>query len=289
LLFQLLVNGFIAGSIYALVAVGYTLIYGILKFINFAHGEIFMLGAYGAFFLVVRCKINIFIAFPLTMFLVALAGVIIERLAYRPLRNASRLVTLLSAIGISICLQNIVALFFGNEMRSIRQGIIKPGWNVLGATITQNQVVIFAAACLQMVFLHLFLMRTKFGKAIRATAEDLKSAEILGINIDEVIAVTFALSSALAAVAGILVSFEQDMVPTMGIMTGLKAFTAAVVGGIGNVPGAMLGGIAIGLIENLGIAVIPSGYKDLIAFSILILMLMFRPIGLFGNLRERQL
>jgi len=285
----LLVNGFIAGSIYALVAVGYTLIYGILKFINFAHGEIFMLGAYGAFFLVVRCKINIFIAFPLTMFLVALAGVIIERLAYRPLRNASRLVTLLSAIGISICLQNIVALFFGNEMRSIRQGIIKPGWNVLGATITQNQVVIFAAACLQMVFLHLFLMRTKFGKAIRATAEDLKSAEILGINIDEVIAVTFALSSALAAVAGILVSFEQDMVPTMGIMTGLKAFTAAVVGGIGNVPGAMLGGIAIGLIENLGIAVIPSGYKDLIAFSILILMLMFRPIGLFGNLRERQL
>ncbi len=280
---QLIVNGLIAGSIYALIALGYTMVYGVLKFINFAHGEIFMIGAYFGYLFYNRLQMSFPIAFLLAVLLTAAVGVIIEKVAYRPLRKSSRLTALITAIGVSIFLQNLISLIFGNYPRTMRSGLIKEGITLAGVIITPVQLIILITSILLMILLQVWINVTKMGKAIRATADNLEIASVIGIDVNRTISTTFAVGSGLGAVAGILVSLMQDIEPTMGVLSGVKAFTAAVVGGIGNIPGAMFGGYLIGLTENLAIWKISSQYKDLVSFVILIILLFFRPTGILGE------
>jgi len=285
LLAQLIANGIIAGSIYALVALGYTMVYGILKFINFAHGEVLMMGAYFAY-TATQFGAPLWLALIISMAAAALLGVIIERVAYRPLRFSGRIVPLITAVAMSLLLQSVTLIIWGGDIRTLRQGNVTAGREILGATITNHQLVIIISTAIILFFLFLFLKYARLGKAMRAATDNLSLAQTLGINVNRVIMVTFALGSALAAFAGVLIGVEQTIEPTMGVTLGIKAFTAAVVGGIGNVPGAVLGGFAIGLAENLGIWFIPSGYKDAIAFFILIIMLIFKPTGILGESKE---
>jgi len=286
---QLIANGIIAGSIYALVALGYTMVYGILKFINFAHGEVYMLGAYFAYVLAKVYHVPIVAAFIISMILCAIVGVIIERVAYRPLRKSTRLAPLITAIALSIFLQSLALLVWGSEIRTFRTGEISKGHNILGAIVTDTQLMIIATTIVLMLLLWLFIKKTKIGKAMRATADNLEVAKLIGINTDRVIATVFAIGSALAAAGGILIGIEQNLEPTMGVTIGIKAFTATVVGGIGNIWGAVVGALLIGLVENIGIWFIPSGYKDAIAFVILVIMLIFKPSGIFGSGREEDI
>jgi len=286
---QLIANGLIAGSIYALVALGYTMVYGILEFINFAHGEVLMIGAYIAYSLVVFVGLPIWLAMLLSMLLSAGIGIIIERLAYRPLRNANRLSPLITAIALSIFLQSVILLIYGADIRTFRTQEITKGHTILGAVITDHQLLIIATTITLMLVLYLFVTRTKLGTAMRAAADNRNLATMIGINTNRIIAIVFAIGSALAAAAGVLVGVEQNLEPTMGVTLGVKAFTAAVIGGIGNIYGAALGGLAIGLIENIGIWFIPSGYKDAIAFFILVIMLLFRPRGILGGKKEEDI
>ena len=286
---QLIANGIIAGSIYALVALGYTMVYGILKFINFAHGEVYMLGAYFAYVLAKVYHVPIVAAFIISMILCAIVGVIIERVAYRPLRKSTRLAPLITAIALSIFLQSLALLVWGSEIRTFRTGEISKGHNILGAIVTDTQLMIIATTIVLMLLLWLFIKKTKLGKAMRATADNLEVAKLIGINTDRVIATVFAIGSALAAAGGILIGIEQNLEPTMGVTIGIKAFTATVVGGIGNIWGAVVGALLIGLVENIGIWFIPSGYKDAIAFVILVIMLIFKPSGIFGAGREEDI
>ncbi|MEK6977346.1 MAG: branched-chain amino acid ABC transporter permease [Candidatus Hydrothermarchaeota archaeon] len=285
LLAQLLVNGLVAGGIYALVAVGYTMVYGVLKFINFAHGELVMLGAFVTYTLAVPMGLGLLPAFLLAVPLVAVVGVVIERAAYRPLRRASRLAPLITAIGVSILLQSLAILLWGPEIRSFSIAPAK-GMEFFGATVTPVQILIVLTSIALMGLLHLLVESTKMGKAMRATADSLETASVVGIDTDRVIAWVFALGSALACVAGVLIAMEENMEPTMGTLIGIKAFTAAVVGGIGNIKGAVVGGFLIGIVENLGIWKLPAGYKDAIAFVILMGILLFKPTGLFGERLE---
>jgi len=280
---QLIANGIIAGGIYSLVALGYTMVYGILKFINFAHGEIFMIGAYIAWLFNVIFGVNILIAFLISMIGCAILGFIIEKVAYKPLRKASRLAPLITAIGISLLLQSIALLAFGAQIRTFRTGTIERGIPILGASITKIQIIIILVSLVLMLLLHFFVKYSRTGKAVRAVADNPELASTIGINIDKVISIVFIIGSALAAAAGVLIGIEQNLQPTMGVSIGIKAFTAAVIGGIGNIYGALIGGYLIGLIENIGIWFIPSGYKDAIAFFVLLIMLLFRPEGLFGK------
>ena len=286
---QLIANGIIAGSIYALVALGYTMVYGILKFINFAHGEVYMLGAYFAYVLAKVYHVPIVAAFIISMILCAIVGEIIERVAYRPLRKSTRLAPLITAIALSIFLQSLALLVWGSEIRTFRTGEISKGHNILGAIVTDTQLMIIATTIVLMLLLWLFIKKTKIGKAMRATADNLEVAKLIGINTDRVIATVFAIGSALAAAGGILIGIEQNLEPTMGVTIGIKAFTATVVGGIGNIWGAVVGALLIGLVENIGIWFIPSGYKDAIAFVILVIMLIFKPSGIFGSGREEDI
>lgn len=286
---QLIANGLIAGAIYALVALGYTMVYGILKFINFAHGEVLMMGAYFAYVSVNTFHLPIWIALLVAMTLSALLGVILERVAYRPLRYSGRLAPLITAIALSIFLQSMALIIWGSEIKTLRTGTISKGHDVLGAIITNNQLLIIGTTLVVLILLHIFLKYSKLGKAMRAATDNLAVASTIGINVDRVIAITFAIGSALAAIAGVLVGIEQNIEPTMGVTLGVKAFTAAVVGGIGNIQGAVLGGFVIGLIENIGIWFIPSGYKDAIAFFVLVIMLVFKPGGLLGEKKEEDI
>ncbi|MDY6968409.1 MAG: branched-chain amino acid ABC transporter permease [Spirochaetota bacterium] len=299
-LFQHLINGLTLGSIYALIALGYTMVYGILKFINFAHGEILMFGTYIALLLfnsilaVTNNHSIIFLSFIVVtiigMSFSSVLGIIIEKIAYRPLRKASRLAPLLSAIGISISLMNIAALLFGTKPKKFHYPFNNDSFDILGVSITPHQILILVVGMFMMVSLKLFIDHTRLGKAMRATSENQDIAAIMGINVDFIISLTFAIGSALAAAAGVLIALEYKVEPTMGAMAGLKAFIAAVVGGIGSISGAMLGGIALGLLETFGVVIlgIPLGYKDTIAFSILIIILLFRPSGILRkNVREK--
>ncbi len=286
---QLIANGIIAGSIYGLVALGYTMVYGILKFINFAHGEVFMIGAYIGWVLFTFLGLPLWLSFIISMAGTALIGIFIEKIAYKPLRNASRLAPLITAIALSIFLQSLALLIFGSDIKTFRTGEIVPGHQIFGAVITNTQFLIIAVAVGLMVVLHLYIKYSKLGKAMRATSDNLQVAKLIGINTDKVITIVFAIGSALAAAAGVLIGIEQNLEPTMGVAIGIKAFTATVVGGIGNIYGAVIGAFMIGLIENLGIMFIPSGYKDAIAFFILIIFLIFKPQGLFGEKRETDI
>ncbi len=282
---QLIANGLIAGGIYALIALGYTLVYGILKFINFAHGEVVMISAYFAFILNTTLGLNVWVAALFSVFFAAALGMAMERIAYRPLRKAHVLAPLITAIGISLLLQSIALIAFGPDIKTYKADY-PDSFNLLGASVTYNQLAIIAISAIILVLLWLFFQKTKLGKATRAVADDTEVAESLGINSNKVISYTFALGSAVGAIGGVLVGLEQNISPTMGVMLGLKAFTAAVVGGIGNVAGAMVGGYFIGITENFAAWYLPSGYKDAVAFVILILFLLFKPNGLFGASKE---
>ncbi|MBW3014582.1 branched-chain amino acid ABC transporter permease [Candidatus Woesearchaeota archaeon] len=285
---QLIINGIIAGGIYALVALGYTMVYGILRFINFAHGEVFMLGAYLGWIFNIVLGVNVIVAFVLAMLGCAVAGYIIEKIAYKPLRGRGMLPPLITAIAISLFLQAMAILVFGAQIRTFRTGEVVRGITIpfIDAVITKIQIVIIVVSVALMVALHFYIKYTKTGKAMRAVADDYETASIVGINPNKVISYVFIIGSALAAAGGVLVGMEQNLTPTMGVSIGIKSFTAAVVGGIGNIYGALLGGFMIGLIENIGIWFIPSGYKDAIAFAVLLLFLLFKPTGIFGAKKE---
>ena len=291
---QQLINGLALGSVYALIALGYTMVYGILQLINFAHGEVYMLGAYLGIVLLgvmtyygltaYSLPLALLLTVSLSMVFCAIYGAVIERIAYRPLRNATKLAPLISAVGMSIILQNIVMLTQGKEYKNLPPQFDSVGFTFLGANVSPVQAFILAASILIMLGLHFFVAKTRMGKAMRATSQDRVMAGLVGININHVISITFMIGSALAAVAGVMVTLYYGVVHFfMGYLAGIKAFTAAVLGGIGSIPGAMLGGVLLGLIENFGASYISSVYKDAFAFIVLIIVLIIRPSGLLGQ------
>jgi len=292
---QHFINGLTVGGIYALIALGYTMVYGILKFINFAHGEILMMGTYisliiyDVFLNYFKTPFLIFVAFIISLIIgicfgVTL-GVSVEILAYKPLRNAPRLAPLLSAIGVSIILSNLAAFLFGTKSKKFQYPFDNTPITISGISISPNQLMILILSLILMVGLKIFIDKTKTGKAMRAASENQKVASLMGININRIISITFAIGSGLAVIAGVLIALDYKVYPTMGTMAGLKAFIAAVVGGIGNISGAMLGGIILGLLETFGTAVLglPVGFKDIIAFGVLIIILLFKPEGILGK------
>ncbi len=293
--FQHLMNGLTLGGIYALIALGYTMVYGILKFINFAHGDILMFGAYIGLFCFDALRgdaslgtwtfISFFIAMLISMVVTAGLGVATERIAYRPLRKANRLAPLLSAIGVSFILSNSAAWAWGTQSRKLNYPFDNTPFNIKGVVITPHQVMVLVVSLIMMVSLILFVNKTRMGKAMRAVSLDQDTSRLMGINVNQVISMTFAIGSALAASGGMLIALDYKVYPSMGMMLGLKAFVAAVVGGIGNIGGAMLGGILLGLLETFGVAIfgIPTAMKDTISFAILILVLLLKPEGLLGK------
>ena len=287
---QLLLNGIIAGSIYALIAIGFTVIYRTVKFFHFAHGVVYTAGAYFAYTLVISLHLNFVLSFFLAIILAGLLGITIDRFVYHPLRkqNASNLIFLLASFGVFIFLQNLIQLIYGAQILTIRTGPIKEGHHFLGAVITDTQILILAISIILMILLWLFIQKTKLGKAMRAVSDDPIAANIVGINPEKIILASFAIGSALAGAAGILISFETNIEPTMGFSALLKGIIAAIIGGIGSIPGAVLGGFFLGLAENLGIWKISSGWKDCIAFVILIIFLLIRPWGFLGTKTEKD-
>ncbi|PIE45877.1 MAG: high-affinity branched-chain amino acid ABC transporter permease LivH [Gammaproteobacteria bacterium] len=295
---QQIINGLTLGSIYALIAIGYTMVYGIIGLINFAHGEVYMIGAYVGISTIVgmpmlgitSIPIIILLAFVASIIITSGYGYAIEQVAYKPLRTSPRLVPLISAIGMSIFLQNYVANGQSNKDLALHP-LIQGRWTLLGdasddfaVTISALQIIIFIVTIGSMLALHLFIQKSRMGKAMRACSEDIGMAKLLGINADRVIALTFVLGAALAAVAGVLVALYYGVVnPFVGFIAGLKAFTAAVLGGIGSIPGAMLGGFILGLTESFTSAYLSTEYKDVVAFSLLVLVLLFRPTGILGK------
>lgn len=289
MLTQQLMNGLILGSTYALIALGYTMVYGIIELINFAHGEIYMFGAFVGLILVTVVKIPFALAFLIAMAAGALLGITVEYLAYRPLRQSSRLAALISAIGASIFLSNLALLIMGSKPYNFPSPFEPKVYPValFGKSlfvISRIELIVLTASLLMMLGLTFFVQRTKIGKAMRATAQDKDTASLMGININRIITVTFAIGSALGAAAGVMVGiYFRTVTPTMGLMPGLKGFVAAVIGGIGNIPGAMFGGILLGIAEVMGAAYISSQYRDAVAFALLIIVLLFKPSGLFGS------
>jgi branched-chain amino acid transport system permease protein len=282
ILAQLLVNGIIAGGTYALAAIGYSMVYSILKFINFAHGSVAMVGAYVVFGLTVTVlHLPIGLAFLISMILTGLLGVLIEKAAYKPLRNAPKLAPLTTAIAVSFVLDAVVMMVAGTDIKTYD---VKYQTYAIGPIyITSVQILIIAASLFFMLALYFLLTRTKMGKAIRAVADDLSMAEVAGINADLVISSVFFIGSALAAASGTLIGLDTNLQPTMGFNITVKAFAAVVLGGLGNVYGAIAGAFVIGIVENLGVWYIPPVWKDSIAYGILILVLLFRPAGIFGS------
>ena len=288
---QQLINGLSLGAIYALIALGYTMVYGVLRLINFAHGDVYMLGAFAGYFLANALNLDanpsILGAIVVTLGAMAICGaigVLIERFAYRPVRHHSRLTSLITDIGVSLLLEYGGQVAFGANPRFFPQMIRAEVYSVGGVQITNQNLLIIVVAIVMMFGLEFIVHRTRIGKAMRATSFNLSVAKLMGINTDYVIAFTFALGSALAAVGGVMVALAIPRIdPLMGLMTGLKAFVAAVLGGIGNIPGAMIGGVLIGLLETWIGATAYSTYRDAAAFAVLILILLFRPAGIMGT------
>ncbi len=293
---QQLVNGLTVGSTYALIAIGYTMVYGIIGMINFAHGEVYMIGSYVAFIVIAgltlmgldSLPIVMIAAFTGSIIIASAYGYSIERVAYRPLRGGNRLIPLISAIGMSIFLQNEILLSQDSKDKAIPN--LLPGNFVLGESamngvvISYMQVLIFIVTFVVMLALTYFISRSRLGRACRACAEDLKMANLLGINTNSIIALTFVIGAALAGVAAVLLGLQYGVInPHLGFLAGIKAFTAAVLGGIGSIPGAVLGGLLLGLAEAFGADIFGDQYKDVVAFSLLILVLLFRPTGILGR------
>jgi branched-chain amino acid transport system permease protein len=316
---QQLINGVSLGAIYSLIALGYTMVYGVLKLINFAHGDVYMVGAFMGYYianglgargaqmlgqsadgLIARgllgsgaiepSLVTALVVMLLAMAICAALGVIIERFAYRPVRKYSRLTALITAIGVSLLLENGGQVVFGADPKFFPELFKKRNIELLGgASINSADIIVLIIALVLMIGLQLVVYRTKTGRAMRAVSFNLQSAKLMGINTDRIIMFTFALGSALAAAAGVLVAIRIPRIdPLMGILVGLKAFVAAVLGGIGNIPGAMLGGLLIGITETMVVGYLSPTYKDAVAFAILILILLFRPSGLLGSVSQEK-
>ena len=286
---QQLINGVSLGSIYALIALGYTMIYGMIKLINFAHGDIYMVGAYFGFVATSMLGLSFLPALIFSMVAAAIVGIIIERVAYRPMRNAPRIAILITAIGVSFFLEYGMILIATPQPRTFPAVFEGAIYNVGGLIVNSQQIVILVSALVLMAGLTYIVNKTKIGKAMRAVSFDTDAARLMGIDIDRVISMTFALGSALAAAAGVLVGIYYNSIdPLMGMMPGMKAFVAAVLGGIGIIPGAMLGGIIMGVVEAMVSGFFSSTFRDAAAFGILIIILLYKPSGLLGkNIREK--
>jgi branched-chain amino acid transport system permease protein len=292
---QQFINGLSLGSIYALIALGYTMIYGILRFINFAHGDVFMIGAFSGYYLAILFSFttftggaSVFMAVAIlicSMAVCSVLGFTIEKLAYKPLRNSPKLTILITAIGVSLFLEYSGQLVFGADPKSFPTLLEnKQIMNIGGATVFSNSIVVIAVSGILMLILRMIVMNTKMGTAMRAVSFNHTVASLMGININRVISFTFILGSSLAAAAGILFGLNYPKVdPLIGIIYGLKAFVAAVLGGIGNILGAALGGMILGIVETFVSGYLSSTYKDAIAFGILIIILLFKPTGLLGK------
>ena len=290
---QQLINGLAVGGIHALVALGYTMVYGVLKLINFAHGDIFTIGAYLGMTLLVSGVLSgnlapvlaVGIVVVIVFGLVALLGVALERVAYRPLRKANRLAAVVSALGASIVLQNAVMLIYGARVYVYPENLIPAvTFNIFGLNVPVMRVIVIVSSLVLMLALYAFINRTRMGTAIRAVAIDQGAARLMGINVDRVISLVFFIGAGLGGVAGVMVGVYYGQIDfMMGWSYGLKAFTAAILGGIGNIPGAMLGGLLLGVIEALGASYLAMAWKDAIAFLVLILILIIRPTGLLGE------
>ena len=292
---QQLVNGLSLGSIYALIALGYTMVYGVLRLINFAHGDVYMVGAYVGYYISVRLQgrgpsfISAFVVMLGSMIACAFLGILIERLAYRPVRREARLTLLITAIGVSLFIENAAQLLFGATPRLFPSLAPRTDFIVAGVRLTSEQITVIVVSVLLMLLLRFFILKTRTGKAMRAVSFSLDAARLMGISTDWIIAVTFALGSALAAAAGVLIGMQIPKIdPLMGINYGLKAFVAAVLGGIGSIPGAVLGGLLIGTSEVMVVGYLSSTYRDAIAFGILILVLLIRPQGLLGRVQKEK-
>jgi len=284
-----LTNGLALGSIYALTAIGFTMVYGIICLINFAHGDIYMLGAFFALTGLTLLKLPLLPAFLLGMAGAAVVGVLLSRLAYRPLFSAPRINLFLAAIGAAILFENFAMLVWGPQTNAFPP-VINNSIYMLGSfKFTTLQLIIFATTVVFMIALTFLVQKTKIGIAMRCTAQDMDAARLMGINTDRMVYMTFAIGSSLGAAAGILVGMYYNAVfPMMGFMPGLKAFVAAVLGGIGSIPGAMIGGLVLGVSESLGAAYISSGFRDGIAFIILILILLVKPSGILGKSQQEK-
>ena len=281
---QQLVNGLILGSVYALIALGYTMVYGIIKLINFAHGDLYMMGAFIGYYLINSFQLNFFVALILTMILTACLGVLIEFLAYRPLRNSTKIAALITAIGVSFFLEYGMVYLFGANTRAFPQALETVKYNLGPITVTNVQLTILGVSVFLMLALQFIVQKTKMGKAMRAVSVDSDAAQLMGINVNSTISFTFALGSALAGAAGVLIGLYYNSVePLMGMAPGIKAFVAAVLGGIGIIPGAALGGFIIGLLETLAITIGLSSYRDAVVYGILIVILLVRPAGILGK------
>ncbi len=284
-----LINGLRTGSIYALIALGYTMVYGIAKMINFAHGDIIMVGAYILYVFISLLHVPAIPAVLLTTMVCAILGVAIEKVAYKPLRKAQPLAVLITAIGVSFFLQNLIQIIFGATPIPFGSIIKIPAVKLGSITISGITIVTLVVTTICMVALTLFINKTKAGRAMRAVSEDKGAAELMGINVNGTISLTFFIGSALAAIAGILFICQYEALkPTLGALPGIKAFVAAVLGGIGSIPGAMLGGIILGLIESLSKAYISTQLSDAIVFGVLVVVLLVKPTGLLGKQRKEK-
>ncbi len=286
-----LISGVSLGSVYAIIALGYTMVYGIAKMLNFAHGDIIMVGAYVSYCVTSYLKLPAIVSIVIAMAVCTLLGIIIERLAYKPLRNAASLAVLITAIGVSYFLQNAALLIWGSATKVFPSVVSFGGVSFFGGQlhISGEALVTIVSCVVIMIALTLFIQKTKMGKAMRAVSEDKGAAQLMGINVNATISVTFAIGSALAAIAGVLLcSSYPNLMPTTGSLPGIKAFTAAVFGGIGSIPGAMLGGILLGIIEIFAKAYVSTQLSDAIVFAVLIIVLLVKPAGLLGKqVREK--
>ncbi|UUV99609.1 branched-chain amino acid ABC transporter permease [Vagococcus luciliae] len=286
---QQLVNGLSLGSIYALLALGYTMVYGIIKLINFAHGEIYMLGAFIGYYVANNFGFGLVLTLLTSMIICAILGMLIEFLAYRPLRNSTRIAALITAIGVSFLLQSLMIYFVGADTRPYPQLMKNITYDLGIFQISKIQIVIIVTSLFLMLLLQFIVQQTKMGRAMRAASVDPEAAQLMGINVNYTISFTFALGSSLAAAGGVLIGLYYNSIdPMMGVAPGLKAFIAAVFGGIGIIPGAALGGFAIGIIETVVSALGFTAYRDAVVYLILIIVLLVKPSGLLGkNIKEK--
>ncbi|NOW88795.1 branched-chain amino acid ABC transporter permease [Clostridium beijerinckii] len=281
---QQIINGLALGSVYALLALGYTMVYGIIQLINFAHGEIYMIGAFSGFYCASTLKLPLIPTLLVAMAVSALSGIIVEKIAYKPLRNSPRIALLITAIGVSLFLQNAMRLLVGSNPKPFPDLINAGSINIGTIQIDIKTILMFGVSAFLVVLLQFIVYKTKVGKAMRASSQDMEAASLMGINVNNTISLTFAIGSALAGIAGVLVAISYPSItPYMGAMPGLKAFVAAVLGGIGSIPGALVGGIAIGLLETFAKAYISTNFSDAIVFAILIIILLIKPSGLLGK------
>lgn len=287
---QLLSDGIIIGSVYALIAFGFTIIYRTVKFFHFAHGVVYTAGAYLAYTFFIILGLNPIFSFFLVVGIAALLGILIDRFAYHPLRkhNAPNLILLISSFGVFILIRNLLQLIFGAQVLTLRTGPVVEGHHFLGVVITNTQILIVVASLILFILAWLFIQKTKLGKAIRAVADDTIGARVVGINSEKIITAAFAIGSALAGAASILISLETNIEPTMGFDAILKGIIASIIGGMGSIPGALFGGLFLGIAENLGIWKISAEWKDTIAFAILIIFLLLRPSGIMGVKTDKE-